>query len=68
METAWSSDYTNAPRDGSQFLVAIDQFDCPVVVHYDLMSKNFIFSDAALSDMDGGVVDVQGTKWALMPV
>lgn len=66
--SAWKTDFTDAPRESTQFLIMDDNWSCPAVAHYCLDAETFIFSEEALSEIDGGVIDIEGCRWAPMPV
>lgn len=65
--SAWKTDWTDAPRDGTQFLARHDRWACPAVVHYCIDADGFVFSEEVIADIDGGLVSPDDLAWAPLP-
>lgn len=65
--SAWKKDFTDAPRDGTQFLAKHERWGCPAVIHYDIDADAFIFSEECIADIDGGIVVPDELVWAPLP-
>jgi len=66
--SAWTNNWTDAPRDGTQFLARHNGWTCPCVIHYCMDADGFIFSEEALAEIDGGVVlPNDELEWAPLP-
>lgn len=64
--SAWSSDISKAPQD-KQILFRHESWPCPAVVQWNTETSEWVLSEDALADIDGGIVDPEGMQWAELP-
>jgi len=67
--SAWSSDFSNAPKD-VQLLVRHPDWECPAIVKWSEefdASGEWLFVESALAEIDGGVAELDLIEWAAIP-
>lgn len=67
----WTSDFTNAPTDGTQILVRHPDWQCPAVAYWDTDVGEWLFAEEVIAGIDGGIIldDADGgsLEWVAIP-